>query len=63
MYQVNKTVKHNRPLHKLLDNGQKFALIDIHGKILKTACYEYQLNVAKKCNFGSKIVKTQDLLI
>ena len=63
MFKLSEKERHNRPINALLNNGLVFTLVDKQGRILKSACYEYQLTIVKKCNKGSKVLRTKDLLI
>ena len=62
MYKVNPVYKKNQEIHKLLNNGLVFTLVGKSGNVLKSACYAYQLEVIRKCNRGSKVIKTCELL-
>lgn len=63
MYQIDPTRKANAEIHRLLNNALVWSLVDREGRLLKSACYEYQLTIVKRCNRGSRIIRTRDLLI
>lgn len=63
VYKLSEKVKHNQPLHKLLDNGYRFVLVSKSGLHLKYAMYEYQLTIVKKCNRGSKVREIKEFLL
>lgn len=56
MYRLSEKERHNKPLHNLLNNGYKYALISSTGAILKTVRYSYQLETMKK-GFPNSCIK------
>lgn len=63
MFKLSPKELHNRPIHHLLQNGFRFALISSTGAILKTERYAYKLDLPKKQFRGSKVVEIKNLLV
>lgn len=62
MYRLSEKERLNAPIHSLLNNGYRFALISEVGAVIKPAFYEYQLAALKKNIRKSKVVEIKSLL-
>ncbi|EDH7741202.1 hypothetical protein CB599_11620 [Salmonella enterica subsp. enterica serovar Adjame] len=63
-FRLSKKEKHNAPLHKLLCNGFRFALVNSENNVIHSARYEYQLEQVKpRYPKNFRIVEIKSLLV
>lgn len=62
-FKQSERVKHNAKINKLLNNGERFALIDSDDEIVKSHRFISHLEPFKKAMRNHRIVELSSLLI